>query len=258
MGGSNGQIRKGFILKARAIEDSEVAHAPPHVREVWDLILRKANFRDRKCNGTTIKRGQWLSRIPEIRELLYWTVGARKEHYETHQIENAMKWLRSREMVATAKAARGLFITVVNFDLYQVPEHYECRDGSRDGSRSAAERKRRKGKNGRRKPLVPFVPPTPQEVDTYAASISYQRPNLGRDFCQRYEALDWCHKDGEPMDNWKLTVQGWRRRDEARATGGNGNGKPREPQRGDPDWLPSDQEADEALRAGLAGMGATP
>jgi len=35
-------IPKGYALKARAIEDSEIARTPPHVREIWDLYLRKS------------------------------------------------------------------------------------------------------------------------------------------------------------------------------------------------------------------------
>ncbi len=67
MSDGNGSIPKGFILKARKIEDSEVAHASPCTREMWDLILRKANFRNRKCGNTTIKRANGSPRMKRFR-----------------------------------------------------------------------------------------------------------------------------------------------------------------------------------------------
>jgi hypothetical protein len=156
------QIAKGFILKARKIEDSDVAHAPPHVREVWDLILRKANFRDRRCGRTTIRRGQWLTTYEEIQELLHWRIGYRKMTYSRWQIEWAMKKLRLWVMIATRKATRGLFITVVNYNFYQCLDNYDCHN---DCHNDATGQRR----NGRRKeeltPLPP-APPSPKEAPT--------------------------------------------------------------------------------------------
>ena len=136
-------IRKGFILKARKIEDSAIAHAAPCTREVWDLILRKANFRDQKCGHTVIRRGQWLTTYEEIQELLHWRVGFRKIIYTRHQIEAAMKFLRSGSMVTTAKATRGLFITALNYDLYQHLENYEHHNENPNEDHSNATLQRR-------------------------------------------------------------------------------------------------------------------
>lgn len=145
-------IPKGYILKARKIEDSEIAHAPPHVREVWDLILRKANFKDRTCGGTIIRRGQWLTTYEEIQELLHWRIGFRKETYSRWQIEWAMKKLRVWVMIATRKATRGLFINVLNYDLYQRMENYDCHTDCHDHCHNDAPRQRKnerkKGKRG--------------------------------------------------------------------------------------------------------------
>jgi hypothetical protein len=206
-------IRKGFILKARKIEDSEIAHAPPHVREVWDLILRKANFKDYRCGGTIIRRGQWLTTYTEIQELLHWRIGFRKVTYSRWQIEWAMKKLRTWVMIATQKATRGLFITVVNYDLYQTPDNYDCHTDCHNDCHNDATGQRRMGKNVKKEEGA-FAPPTPTQVDEYAILIGYHKPNLGRDFCQKYDALDWRIKGGKKMENWKLTVQTWRKRDE--------------------------------------------
>jgi hypothetical protein len=147
MSGGNGSIKKGYILKARKIEDSAIAHASPCTREVWDLMLRKANFKDQKCGQTTIKRGQWLTSYDEIRELLHWRLGYRKMRYTRDQIKAATVWLRSRLIVRTSKATRGFFITVVNYDTYQEPDNY----GRPDGHTNDAPGKRRRGKKGKGK-----------------------------------------------------------------------------------------------------------
>jgi len=93
-----------------------------------------------------------------------------------------------------------------------------------------------------------FIPPTSAQVDEYAASIGYDRPNLGRDFVDKYAALDWRLKGGERMQNWKLVVQSWRRQDEQHPRPVTPTPAHREPQRGDPDWLPTEEEAVAVLR----------
>jgi hypothetical protein len=151
-------IPKGYILKARAIEDSEIAHAPPHVREIWDLCLRKANFRDRKCGDTVIRRGQWLTSYAEIREALHWKVGWRKHMYKKWQCEETLKRLRRWEMVTTRKTTRGLVITVCNYDLYQSPANYENHNGHHEENRSVPQTSpttTKKGKEGRRSRYLP-------------------------------------------------------------------------------------------------------
>lgn len=120
----------GFILQARSIEDSEVAHFPPHVREVWSYFLRKANFKDHKVAGKVIKRGELLTSYQEIIENLHWKVGFRKERYSKWQIETAMKLLMKITMVTTTRTTRGMIVTVCNYDKYQDPETYENHNGN--------------------------------------------------------------------------------------------------------------------------------
>ncbi len=59
-----------------------------------------------------------------------------------------------------------------------------------------------------------FVPPTPAQVDEYAQSIGYIRPNLGRDFCAHYVESGWRIKGGQKMTDWHKAVRTWRRVDE--------------------------------------------
>jgi hypothetical protein len=120
-------IEGGYYLKARRVQESWIAKAPPHVREIWDFLLLKANYKD--CGE--IKRGQLLTTYSDIREGLAWFVGYRKETYKKHHCEIAMKALTRERMIATAKTTRGLVITVLNYDKYQNPKNYE-NDGEND------------------------------------------------------------------------------------------------------------------------------
>jgi len=119
------KINGGFYLKARCIQNSEIAHAPPHVREIWDWLLKEANHRDKKVNGMEIKRGQCLRSYKDIQDGLHWMVGWRKMTYSNTQCEIAMKWLKKRVMVATQKTTRGMVITILNYEKYQTVENYE-------------------------------------------------------------------------------------------------------------------------------------
>ena len=120
--GVNGMcIEGGYYLKARKVQESWIAKAPPHIREIWDFFLLKANYKD--CGE--IKRGQLLTTYSEIQEGLAWFVGYRKETYKKHHCEIAMKALTRERMIATAKTTRGMVITVLNYDKYQDPKSYE-------------------------------------------------------------------------------------------------------------------------------------
>ena len=114
-------IRGGYYLKARCIEDSAIAHAPPHAREVFDYFLRKAFWKD----GDEFKRGQLLTSYKAIRDDLRWYVGNRPMRYKLHQIETAAKLLARTGAITKARTTRGLIVTVCNYDLYQSQESYE-------------------------------------------------------------------------------------------------------------------------------------
>jgi len=115
------KIPRGYYIKARIIQESEIAHAPPHVREIWDYFLRECNH----ISNGTCERGQCVRSYRDIQEALSWFVGYRKEIYKKHHCEHAMKWLKKADMIATMKTTRGMVVTVCNYDLYQNPENYE-------------------------------------------------------------------------------------------------------------------------------------
>lgn len=143
------KIPGGYYIKARQIQNSEIAIAPPYVREIWDWLLREANHMDKKIHGKVIKRGQMFRTFKDIQEGLHWKVGFRKMTYKKWQIEKAMKFLREHTMIATMKATRGFFITIINYDFYQDPSNY---NGQREQQREqqSADTKNNNDKNKER------------------------------------------------------------------------------------------------------------
>ena len=124
------KIKGGYYLKARCIQNSEISVMPPHVREIWDWLLKEANHTNRKVNGKTISRGQVIRTYDDIREGLKWKIGWRKCTYTKWQCEIAMKLLKKATMITTAKTTRGIIITICNYNFYQNPKNYESHSGS--------------------------------------------------------------------------------------------------------------------------------
>ncbi|GAJ02787.1 unnamed protein product [marine sediment metagenome] len=83
------EIKGGYYIKARKIQESEIAHSPPHFREIWDWLLKEANHKDKKSSGIVIKRGQMLRTYDDIINGLSWKIGYRKQTYTKYQCENA-------------------------------------------------------------------------------------------------------------------------------------------------------------------------
>lgn len=115
------RIPGGFYIKARCIQQSDIATAPPHVREIWDWLIMNAAH---KGSGK-IKRGQLLTSYREILDGLCWYVGYRKCTYTKSQCETAMKTMTKHAMITTTKTTRGMIITVLNYDKFQNPKNYD-------------------------------------------------------------------------------------------------------------------------------------
>ena len=75
-------------------------------------------------------------------------------------------------------------------------------------------------RGGNRKPKTqvprpPFTPPTVDEVQDYAESRGDPQFDAGR-FIDYYQEREWTKVNGQPVENWKLTVCQWINRDNQR------------------------------------------
>ncbi len=209
-------IPNGYYIKARCIQESAIANAPPHIREIWDWLLKEANHADGKSHGRIIRRGQCVRRYEDILKGLSWYVGFRKESYTKWQCETAMKWLTKHEMVTTEKTTRGLIITICNYDHYQNPANYESHKERHsktttepqppDTINKKEKKVRKEGKNnisGSSK----FIPPTQEQVKQYAQEIGY--PLDPEKFINSYEQKGWMIGRTQ-MKDWKAAVRNWK------------------------------------------------
>jgi len=114
-------IKGGYYIKARKIQDSEIAKAPPHIREIWDWLIKKVDYNNKGKYGP----GTTFTTLKEISDELSWYVGYRKMSYSKSNCETALRWLRKRTMITTTRSTRGMFITICNYEYYQDPKNYE-------------------------------------------------------------------------------------------------------------------------------------
>ncbi len=201
-----GAMHNGYVLIARSLDESVIAHAAPCTRELFHLCIRRANFRDRQWGGRVIRRGQWATSYRDIQEALHWTVGFRKITYSKAQIEASMKMLRRGSMITTSKTTRGLLITVVNYDTYQRPDNYEghTEDHGEDHNKTThKEKKVRKEKNTHTDGSVPK-----HLVDEFVAFWNSRRslPRVVTMNSDRIDKLQARRKEAIFVERWREAV----------------------------------------------------
>ncbi len=218
----------GCTLWARKTINSTIFSEKPAVWfKIWFYIVSRVNHKD----NAQFKRGQCHLSYENI----ILNCGATKA-----QIDHCIRWLKSCRMLATQKATRGFIITVCNYGLYQDLKNYKS-DSTGDSKatqkrhyKQICKNVKNKDTSSKHKKPVGFVPPTIVQVQEYAAKQS--SPDFdAKFFVDWYAADEWHHKDGNPVKSWKQTVLSWLRKEKK-------NKKP-ELKRGDPDWLPTEEEA---------------
>ena len=197
------QIKGGYYIKARCIQESEIATAPPHIRETWDWLLKEANHSDNK----RIKRGSLLRTAKDIQEGLKWFVGYRTERYKISQCENSMKYLRKRKMITVTRTAGGSLITICNYDRYQDPKNYESRSESDNESRSSAEalpKHKQERKESNKKEVAKFSEdsfPYKFSMKLYKSiktrDVNFKKPNI-QAWCKHADLME--RLDNRPYD----------------------------------------------------------
>jgi len=75
-----------------------------------------------------------------------------------------------------------------------------------------------------------FTPPTPQEVNDYAESLGYTNFHKGETFVNTYAPRGWRDTKGRPVKDWQSKLRAVWLKDL------------KKPERGDPDWLPTEAE----------------
>lgn len=121
-----GTMYRGATIWARKTLESEVFFLKPDKWfKIWFYLVSKVNHEDKG----KFKKGETLVRYADISE----ACGATKS-----QVDHAIRWFKKSKMLATRKATRGMFATVLKYNTYQNLDSY----GSDDKSDLKAKQKR--------------------------------------------------------------------------------------------------------------------
>jgi hypothetical protein len=110
-------------------------------------------------------------------------------------------------------------------------QHMSAMSAQAEAEVEEKEESRKKKPASRPRGRKPFTPPTVEQVRDYAESLGY--PNFdAKRFIEYYAERDWLDSKSQPVRDWKAKLRNVWLKDL------------KKPQRGDPDWLPTEEEAD--------------
>lgn len=212
----------GYIALHRKILDWEW-YGDPVTRGVFLHLLVVANFKDTRFLGKKIKRGQIVTSLASL---------ASETGFSVQQIKTALKHLISTNEVTNVSTSQYRIITVVKYDEYQTSTN-ELTNDQQTTNKQLTNDQQHHNKDNKdnkviNKSLTRFIPPTLDEVISYAKEI--ESPVDPEYFFDHYESNGWTLKGGQKMKNWKATMRNWTRREnggrgKAEGTSGKDYGK---------------------------------
>ncbi|KKK78988.1 hypothetical protein LCGC14_2838030 [marine sediment metagenome] len=105
-------MRIGYVLLARQIVDSEIFGKPASWLKIFIYLVTQAQYEPYK----KLLRGQCYTTYADIAQACGVTRG---------QIDHATRFMKSKKMLATRKATRGMVVTICNYDTYQDTGRYQ-------------------------------------------------------------------------------------------------------------------------------------
>lgn len=111
---------RGYYLVPRGIFKPE-KNLSPLARSLFHWMLEKANY----AGAGSLRRGQLLTTIAEMREVSSWRKGFAKQGPTYDQIRSAYGSLVKASLITTTKATHKLKITICNYDTMQNYKSYD-------------------------------------------------------------------------------------------------------------------------------------
>lgn len=178
-------------------------------------LIFMANWEDKQWHGITIKRGQFVSSIENLR--FQHGHGKRKKRLTTKQVRTLISRLKTTNELASESNSQFTLYTIVKYNDYQ---DINSTNTSEVASEVASEGQAKGKRRATTKELIrinknvnkAFVPPTLLEVQTYCKDrSSVIDPEL---FFMTYDSQDWIKANGQPVKNWKSTLVTWEKREQ--------------------------------------------
>jgi len=250
------KVQGGCTLWARKTIDSKIFSKPDKWFKIWFYIVNRVHY----TANSTLRRGQCHLKYDNI----MLSCGATKG-----EVDHCIRWLKNCRMLATQKATRGFVVTVCNYDRYQNIDNYKSdRNGDlkatqkrQDNEEGKKEHKkdtkdsgklpkpqRRDSPNRDNDKFEQFWVVYPKKVGKKEARKAFEKINPSDELFgkmrvaieQQKKSEQWRKEGGRYIPNPATWLNGARWEDEIPT-------KP-ELKRGDPDWLPTEEEAEELLK----------
>lgn len=122
------KIDLGYFCVARKIFNSKIIDWPPLYFKLWVYLIGKANHKTVEIKGQVFNRGECLVTYEELQKIGSYNIGWRKETPTKSAIGNFLEKARENNMITTRKTTVGLFISIVNYDYYQLVSNYESNE----------------------------------------------------------------------------------------------------------------------------------
>ncbi|MFA8436781.1 MAG: hypothetical protein ACEPOZ_19925 [Marinifilaceae bacterium] len=121
---------KGWVKYHRKLYSEEIAHKPPHFREIFTWLFVNANHKKGKSSGRIIQPGQLHITYEGIAKALHWQTSEGEKTYKKHHIDNTFRFLRNTGMISTAKTTIGTIVTICKYEEYQDFNPIKTTDGT--------------------------------------------------------------------------------------------------------------------------------
>lgn len=180
-----------------------------NVTRLWITILMLANWKDKKWQGQTIKRGSFVTSYLSLADATGLSI---------QQVRTAISKLKSTGEIQQIVTNKYQLIIVVNYEKYQdfsVDDNSQITDNQQTSNNQITINQQQlnkdnKGNKGNKEiKRGRFTPPTLSEVEDYVIEKGYSID--AEQFIDFYESKGW--KIGSnPMKDWKAAVRTWERR----------------------------------------------
>ena len=148
-----GRVSGGYVLLARAIEQSALWRDPPEILKLFIYLLLRARYKaePKQFDGFQEKRGELVTSLADIaKDNEYYQRG--RVQWSRQKVGRMLEKLQRQGRIELIPDTYGTHVKVCHYELYQNPEAYKA-DGSgtdvetpkeREESKQRKQRKQRK------------------------------------------------------------------------------------------------------------------
>ena len=119
-------INRGYVILARAMEDSQLWQLGPDCLRVAIWLLMRARFdrEPKKFPGFEVGRGEVLTSLAQVAEECAWIENRREVRFCRSKVKRVFDKLTSIGFMVDLRNSSGTHVKLCNYGRYQCPENY--------------------------------------------------------------------------------------------------------------------------------------